>query len=68
MLKHIDFICWGIIKEKFLYKISGLKLSSRKLKLCGCAVQPPPMKALMSIEEHPDIPEYRFYYTKNFFK
>ena len=47
-LKDIVPICWGIIKVKILYKISGMKFSSLELKLCCCAVQPPPLKGLKS--------------------
>ena len=48
VLKEVDLICWGIIKVKILFKISGMKFSTLKLTLSGCAVQPPPMKELIS--------------------
>ena len=47
ILKEIDLICWGIVKVKILYKISGMKFSSLELKLNGFAVKPPPMKGLI---------------------
>ena len=46
LVKEVDRICWGIIKLKILYKISGMKFSSLQLKLSGFAVKPPPMKGL----------------------
>ena len=45
----MDLICWGIIKVKILYKISGMKFSSLELKLSGFAVKPPRMKGLNSV-------------------
>ena len=49
VLKDIDAICWGIIKAKILYKISGIKFSSPELKLSGFAVKPLPMKGLICL-------------------
>ena len=46
MLKEIDLICWGTIKVKILYKISGMKFCSLELKLCGFVMKPPRMKGL----------------------
>ena len=46
VLKNVDLICWGQIKVKILYKISGMNFSSLELKLNGFAVKPPPMKGL----------------------
>ena len=43
---EVNLICWGIIKVKILYKISGMKFSSLELKLSVCAVQTPPLKGL----------------------
>ena len=47
VLKDVNLICWGTIKVKILYKISGMKFSSLELKLSGFAVKPPPMKGLI---------------------
>ena len=40
VLKDADLLCWGIIKVKFLYKITGIKFSSLELKLSGFATYP----------------------------
>ena len=47
VLKGVDLICWGIMKVRILYKISGMKFSSLELKLSGFAVKPLPIKGLM---------------------
>ena len=49
VLKVVKLFCWGIIKVKILYKISGMMFSSLELKLSGFAVKPPPMKGLIGI-------------------
>ena len=51
MFKEADLICWGIMKPKILYKISGTKISNLKLKINDCIVQTPSMKGLKRIGE-----------------
>ena len=35
VINIIGLICWGILKEKTLYKISEMKFSSLELKFSG---------------------------------
>ena len=50
VLKDVDLICWGILKVKIFYEISGMKFSNLELKLKFSNLElrsaTPPMKGL----------------------